>query len=157
MELLPSPHEPRDDTLQHHVQPLNAAEHVWVAQHRSLVAELCDGDVDEWTVGHLFDRVHATWVASDERPDPAPLVHAFGVALGDLVVREVPTLSWASCGEADDVHLALSAPGTSVVLFPIESVDAHWGEAGDRWFTLHVRAVVAEASRRLTRAAGAGS
>ncbi|MEN0130292.1 MAG: DUF3806 domain-containing protein [Brevundimonas sp.] len=156
MDLLPSPHRPGDDERAGRTQPLNAAEQVWAAQHRELIAELCDGDVDEWSVGHLFDRVHATWLTTDDQPDPAPLVHAFGVALGDLVLREIPGLAWVSYrGDGDDdIALALSRTGNPLVVFPIASVHDHWGTAGDGWFTEHVQAVVDETIRQLRRAGG---
>lgn len=158
MDVLPSPHRPGDDERTGRTAPLNAAEQVWAAQHRELVSELCDGDVDEWTVGHLFDRVHATWLASDEQPDPSPLVHAFGVALGDLVVRDVPGLAWVSYRDEDDeVALALSRVGNPLVVFPIASVDEHWGVADDGWFTGHVHAVVDETLRQLRLASGRAS
>ncbi|MDM7830408.1 DUF3806 domain-containing protein [Cellulomonas edaphi] len=152
MDLLPSPHLPGDDEPSGCTAPLNAAEQVWAAQHRELVSELCDGDVDEWTVGHLFDRVHTTWLESEEQPDPAPLVHAFGVALGDLVLREVRGLAWVSYRDDDTrVTLALSSPDSPLVVFPIASVEEHWGIAADGWFTAHVHAVVHETVRQLRR------
>lgn len=155
MDVLPSPHRPGDDEPAGRTSPLNPAEQVWAAQHRELVSELCDGDVDEWTVGHLFDRVHTTWLASDERPDPGPLVHAFGVALGDLVAREIPGLSWVSYrGDDDGIALALARAGNPLVVFPIASVEDHWGTAGDGWFADHVQAVVEETLRQLRRAGG---
>lgn len=151
MELLPSPHTPGDDERTGRTAALNEAEQVWAAQHRELVSELCDGDVDEWTVGDLFDRVHGTWLESDERPDPTPLIHAFGVALGDLVVRDVPGLAWVSYREDDATALALSRAGNALVVFPIASVEEHWGLAGHGWFTHHVPAVVDETLRQLRR------
>ena len=154
MDVLPSPHRPGDDDTTGRTAPLNPAELVWAAQHRELVSELCDGDVDEWTVGHLFDRVHGTWLASEEQPDPSPLVHAFGVALGDLVARDVPGLAWVSYQDDDEVVLALSRTGNPLVVFPIASVEAHWGVADEGWFTDHVHVVVDETLRQLQRAAG---
>jgi len=151
MALLPSPHTPGDDERTGRTSALNEAERLWTAQHRELVAELCDGDVDEWTVGHLFDRVHGTWLASDERPDPAPLVHAFGVALGDLVVRDVPGMAWVSYRDDDATAIALSRAGSPLVVFPIASLEEHWGAAAEGWFTTHVHAVVDETVRQLGR------
>jgi hypothetical protein len=151
MDLLPSPHTPGDDEPTGRTAPLNPAEQVWAAQHRELVSELCDGDIDEWTVGDLFDRVHSTWLESDERPDPTPLVHAFGVALGDLVARDVPGLAWVSYRDDEHVALALSRADNTLVIFPIASIEEHWGVAGDGWFTTHVPAVVDETLRQLRR------
>lgn len=151
MDLLPSPHPPGDDERTGRTTALDEAEQVWAAQHRELVAELCDGDVDEWTVGDLFDRVHGTWLESDERPDPSPLIHAFGVALGDLVVRDVPGLAWVSYRDDEHLALALSRADSALVVFPIASVEEHWGVAGQGWFTTHVPAVVDEILRRLRR------
>jgi Domain of unknown function (DUF3806) len=154
MDALPSPHLPGDDEPTGRTTPLNPAELTWAAQHRELVSELCDGDVDEWTVGHLFDRVHGTWRTSGEQQDPSPLVHAFGVALGDLVARDVPGMAWVSYRDDDDVVLALSRAGSSLVVFPIASVEEHWGSADEGWFTRHVHAVVDETLRQLQRAGG---
>jgi len=149
MDLLPSPHTPGDDERTGRTTALNPAEQVWTAQHRELVSELCDGDVDEWTVGDLFDRVHTTWLESDERPDPTPLVHVFGVALGDLVARDVPGMTWVSYREDDALALALARAGDPLVVFPIASVEEHWGVVVEGWFTTHVQAVVDETVRQL--------
>jgi len=154
---IPSPHAPGDDERTGTTAPLNDTERVWSAQHRALIAELCDGDVDAWTVGELFDRVHGTWLASDERPDPRPLVQAFGVALGDLVVRQVPALGWVSYRDDDDTELALASDDHPLVVFPLSSVDEHWGDVEAGWFSGHVHAVVDQSLQLLGLGVGPGA
>ncbi len=117
---------------------LNAAELVWTAQQRALVEELCDGSLDAQAVGDLFDRVQATWRATDDRPDPEPLVNAFGVALGDLLVQRVPGLAWASRTDGSGTQLVLTHPTGGLLLFPITAVGDEWGAAPERWFVATV-------------------
>ena len=97
-EVVPHPHAPGDESRSVQVEPLNAAEQVWAAQHREIITGLCAGTVDTQSLGDLFDRVQAIWLQSDERDrtDPESLVHAFGVSLGDLVAQRVPGLLWGS-------------------------------------------------------------
>src|SRR4051812_44179995 len=107
---VPHPHAPADETRDVQVEPLNAAEAIWAAQHRQIVADLCGGSVDAKTVSDLFDRVQAIWLQSEDRTDSAPLVHAFGVALGDLVAERVPGLVWATADGDGAPELVLSHP-----------------------------------------------
>jgi hypothetical protein len=116
------------------VEPLNAAELVWTAQHRELLAELCDGDVDAENVGALADRVQAAWLASDDRADPEPLVNAFAVALGDLVAARLPGLGWYVYRDSAGSELVLAHPRRDVVLFPVCAVGARWPAARRGWF-----------------------
>ncbi|AEE44678.1 DUF3806 domain-containing protein [Cellulomonas fimi] len=140
--MVPSPHGPagaeRVDTAPGVVEPLNAAELVWTAQQRGLVEELCDGAVEPRTVGDLFDRVHATWLATQDRPDPEPLINAFGVALGDLLTHRVPGLAWASFRDADGSELVVSHPTNDLVLFPLAAVRREWGTAPEGWLVSSV-------------------
>lgn len=120
------------------IEPLNAAEIVWTAQHRELLSDLCDGYLDARTVGALFDRVQATWVASEDRPDPDPLVNAFGVALGDLVAQRQSGLTWCVYRDSAGTELVLARPGHSLVMFPVAAVAARWGSAPRGWFAPYV-------------------
>lgn len=139
---MPHPRTPADETRDVRVEPLNAAEAIWAAQHREIVADLCAGSVDAQTVGDLFDRVQAIWLATDDRTDSAPLVHAFGVALGDLVVDRVPGLSWASAHGDGEPELVLAHDTHDLVIFPIGSVRKNWGYAPAGWIAGHVHEVV---------------
>ncbi|WP_028050607.1 DUF3806 domain-containing protein [Cellulomonas sp. URHD0024] len=139
---VPHPHAPADDSRDVRVVPLNAAEVVWAAQHREIVADLCRGSADAQTVSDLFDRVQAIWLQSDDRADSAPLVHAFGVALGDLVAERVPGLSWATAHGHGEPELVLSHPTHDLVIFPIGSVGEHWGHAPVGWLAGHVHEAV---------------
>lgn len=141
--VVPTPHGPAgaehvDADPSESLAPLNAAELVWTAQQRALVEELCDGSLDAQAVGDLFDRVQATWRATEDRPDPEPLVNAFGVALGDLLVQRVPGLAWASHADASGTRLALTHPTGGLLLFPITAVGEEWGAAPERWFVATV-------------------
>ncbi|WP_273652427.1 DUF3806 domain-containing protein [Cellulomonas fimi] len=141
--MVPTPHGPAgaehvDAAPPDALAPLNAAELVWTAQQRALVEELCDGSLDAKAVGDLFDRVQATWRASEDRPDPEPLVNAFGVALGDLLVQRVPGLAWASHTDASGTRLALTHPTGGLLLLPITTVADEWGSAPERWFVATV-------------------
>lgn len=135
--VVPTPHGPAGnehvDAVDAPPAPLNAAELVWTAQQRALVEELCDGSPDAQAVAELFDRVQSTWLTSADRPDPEPLVNAFGVALGDLLVQRVPGLAWASLTDASGSRLVLVHPTTDLLMFPIASVREQWGTAPDRW------------------------
>lgn len=141
--VVPTPHGPAgaeqvDVPPTGALEPLNAAELVWTAQQRGLVEELCDGSADPQAVGDLFDRVQATWLATDDRPDPEPLVNAFGVALGDLLVQRVPGLAWASYRDEAGPELVLAHPTHDLVLFPIGAVRREWGSAAERWLVVQV-------------------
>ena len=135
---VPHPHTPADERRDVRVEPLNTAEIVWAAQHRELVAGLCSGTVDAHTVSDLFDRVQATWLLADERSDPTPLVHAFGVALGDLVAERVPGLVWATAHDDGDPELVLTHPTHELVIFPIAAVARFWGHAPAGWLAAYV-------------------
>ena len=126
------------DPLPGVIEPLNAAEIVWTAQHRELLSDLCDGYLDARTVGALFDRVQATWIASEDRPDPDPLVNAFGVALGDLVAQRQSGLTWCVYRDSAGTELVLAPPGHSLVIFPVAAVAARWGSAPRGWFAPYV-------------------
>ena len=143
--VVPHPHTPADASRAVRVDPLNAAEIVWAAQHREIIAGLLDDVVDAQTVGNLFDRVEATWVSSDDRADPTPLIHAFGVALGDLVSERVPGLVWGTAHGDGDPELVLSHPQHDLVVFPITSVGRHWGHAPAGWLPGYVHEVSGDA------------
>ncbi|KQT02141.1 hypothetical protein ASG23_01960 [Cellulomonas sp. Leaf395] len=70
--MVPHPHTPADERRSVQVEPLNAAEQVWAAQHREIITGLCAGTVDTQTLGDLFDRVQAIWLQSDERSRGVP-------------------------------------------------------------------------------------
>ena len=139
---MPHPRTPADESRDVRVEPLNAAELIWAAQHREIVADLCAGSVDASTVSDLFDRVQAIWVQSEDRTDSAPLVHAFGVALGDLVAERVPGLSWASAVGSGEPELVLSHHTHDLVIFPIGSVEKNWGHAPAGWLAAHAHEAV---------------
>lgn len=142
---MPHPRTPADEVRDVHVEPLNAAEVIWAAQHREIVADLCSGSVDAQTVSDLFDRVQAIWLQSSDRTDSAPLVHAFGVALGDLVAERVPGLAWATADDGPEPELVLSHPAHDLVIFPIASVGRNWGHAPTGWLAAHVHEAAAGA------------
>jgi hypothetical protein len=135
---VPHPHTPADESREVRVEPLNAAEVIWAAQHREIIADLCGGSVDAQTVGDLFDRVQAIWLQTDDRTDSTPLEHAFGVALGDLVAERVPGLVWAVAHGDGTSELVLTHPQHDLVVFPIASVGKNWGHAPAGWLAAHV-------------------
>ena len=139
---VPHPHTPSDESRDVIVEPLNAAELVWAAQHRELVAGLCAGSVDAQTVSDLFDRVQSMWLQSEDRADSTPLVNAFGVALGDLVTERVPGLAWGSAHDDGEPELVLSHPAHDLVIFPIAAVRKNWGHAPAGWLADHVHEAV---------------
>src|SRR6188768_959675 len=128
-EVVPHPHAPADESRSVQVEPLNPAEQVWAAQHREIITGLCAGTVDTQSLGDLFDRVQAIWLQSDERDrtDPEPLVHAFGVSLGDLVARRVPSLVWGSARGESAPEMVLTHPQHDLVVFPVAAVAQAWG------------------------------
>jgi hypothetical protein len=132
---VPHPHTPADDSHTVQVDPLNAAEQVWAAQHREIITGLCAGTVDTQTLGDLFDRVQAIWLQSEERDrtDPESLVHAFGVSLGDLVAQRVPMLVWGSARADGAPELVLTHPEIDLVVFPVAAVAESWGTAPVGW------------------------
>ncbi|WP_218917038.1 hypothetical protein [Cellulomonas massiliensis] len=148
---MPSPHLPADGS-QSGNRPLDAAQQAWTALQRELVAELCDG-VDEHAVGTLFDQVHAAWDGLEDRPDPAPLTDAFGVALGDLLVWHVGSLHW--CARAADGELVVADRAAAYVVAPLPLVVAAWPDARPGWFTARVRLLRADALAELARPAQA--
>src|SRR4051812_225130 len=139
-QVVPHPHTPADESRSVQVEPLNAAEQVWAAQHREIISGLCAGTVDTQTLGDLFDRVQAIWLQSEERDrsDPESLVHAFGVSLGDLVARQVPSLVWGSAHGDGTPELVLTHPQHDLVVFPVGAVGEVWGEAPVGWVTQYV-------------------
>jgi len=151
MPLVPTPHLPADGSRRG-TRPLDAAEQRWTTLQRELVAELCDG-VDEHSVGAVFDQVHTAWAGLCERPDPAPLVDAFGVALGDLLVWHVGSLHW--CARRDGDELVVSDRAGAYTLAPLSFLATAWPDAGPGWFTAHVRLLRADALAVLARPAQA--
>lgn len=139
---VPHPHTPSDESRDVLVEQLNAAELVWAAQHRELVAGLCAGSADAQTVSDLFDRVQATWLQSQDRAESAPLVNAFGVALGDLVAERVPGLAWATAHGDGEPELVLNHPEHDLVIFPIAAVRKNWGHAPAGWLAAYVHEAV---------------
>ena len=139
-QVVPHPHAPADESRSVQVEPLNAAEQVWAAQHREIISGLCAGTVDTQTLGDLFDRVQAIWLQSDERDrtDPESLVHAFGVSLGDLVAQRVPGLLWGSARSDGAPELVLTHPEVDLVVFPVAAVATSWGEAPVGWVAEYV-------------------
>ncbi len=139
--MLPHPHAPADETRSVRIEPLNAAELVWAAQHREIISGLCAGTVDTQTLGDLFDRVQAIWLQSDarDRADPESLVHAFGVSLGDLVAQRVPGLVWGSAHDDGSPELVLTHPEHDLVVFPVSSVASSWGTAPVGWVAEYVQ------------------
>ena len=139
-QVVPHPHAPADESRSVQVEPLNAAEQVWAAQHREIIAGLCAGTVDTQTLGDLFDRVQAIWLQSDERDrtDPESLVHAFGVSVGDLVAHRVGSLVWGSARDDGAPELVLTHPQHDLVVFPVAAVGKAWGEAPVGWVAQYV-------------------
>lgn len=120
------------------VEELNAAERLWIAQQRELLLELCDAVMDAATVGRLFDRVHGAWRSTERPADPDLLVNVFGVALGDLIAREVPGLSWAVYRDDVGTELVLAHGSNPLVVFPVAAVAERWGSAEPGWFAQYV-------------------
>ncbi len=149
VSVVPTQRPPEDDELEGVVAPLASPEVTWLAQHRELVADLCDHETTVEAIGSLFDRVHDAWRQSSDLSDPLPLTHAFGVALGDLVVERLPTLEWSSYSDAAGTELVLGHPRSALVVFPISSVAAHWSTAAPGWFQAHVDVVTTGAARLL--------
>lgn len=136
--VVPHPHTPADESRSVRVEPLNAAEIVWTAQHREIITGLCAGTVDTQSLGDLFDRVQAIWLQSSDRTDPESLVHAFGVSVGDLVAQRVPGLVWGSAHGDGAPELVLTHPEHDLVVFPLAAVAKSWGEAPVGWVAEYV-------------------
>lgn len=126
----------------HTIDDLNPAEHVFLAQQRALVAELCGDPTDAAAVGALFDRVRAQWAQAEDRPDPRSLADAFGVALGDLVTARVPGLAWAVCSDRFGTEIVLAQREPEVLVYPVAAVGQHWESAAEGWFVAHLEGVV---------------
>jgi hypothetical protein len=139
---VPHPHTPSDESRDVAVEPLNAAEVVWVAQHREIVADLCSGSVDAQAVSDLFDRVQAIWLQAEDRADPSSLVNAFGIALGDLVAERVPGIAWGRAQDDEHPELVLAHPVQDLVIFPLASVAKNWGHAPAGWLAEQVHETV---------------
>jgi hypothetical protein len=135
---VPQPHTPVDEGRSVRVEPLNAAETVWTAQHREIITGLCSGTVDTQSLGDLFDRVQAIWLQSPDRTDPESLVHAFGVSVGDLVAQRVPGLVWGSARAEGAPELVLTHPEHDLVVLPLASVAQSWGSAPVGWVAAYV-------------------
>jgi hypothetical protein len=139
---VPHPHTPSDESRDVLVEPLNAAEVVWAAQHREIVTGLCSGSADAQAVSDLFDRVQGIWLQAQDRTDSTPLVNAFGIALGDLVAERVPELAWGRAQDAERSELVLTHPAHDLVIFPIASVAKNWGYAPAGWLAASVHEAV---------------
>ncbi|GAA4626982.1 DUF3806 domain-containing protein [Cellulomonas oligotrophica] len=123
------------------VEPLNAAEQVWLAQQRTLLHDLCDAPLDADAVAALFDRVHAQWSAADDRPDPEPLGKAFGVAMGDLIASHLPGLRWCVRSDQYGTDIVLVHDEPEVVVYPLAAVTQQWESAAPGWFAAHLERV----------------
>lgn len=123
------------------VEPLNAAEQVWLAQQRTLLHDLCDAPLDADAVAALFDRVHAQWSAADDRPDPEPLGKAFGVAMGDLIAAHLPALRWCVRSDQYGTDIVLVHDEPEVVVYPLAAVTQQWESAAPGWFAAHLERV----------------
>lgn len=123
------------------VEPLNAAEQVWLAQQRTLLHDLCDAPLDADAVAALFDRVHAQWSSADDRPDPEPLGKAFGVAMGDLIASHLPGLRWCVRSDQYGTDIVLVHDEPEVVVYPLAAVTQQWESAAPGWFAAHLERV----------------
>jgi len=148
---VPHPHMPEDDHRSVRVDPLNAAETVWAAQHREIITGLCSGTVDTQSLGDLFDRVQAIWLQSADRTDPESLVHAFGVSVGDLVAQRVPGLVWGSAHGNGAPELVLTHSDHDLVVLPLTAVATSWGHAPVGWVSEYVHDASGEALAVLAR------
>ena len=126
----------------HAVEDLNAAERLFLAQQRALLAELCPAPQDPVAVGALFDRVRAQWAQATDRPDPRGPVEAFGVALGDLLAARLPELSWAACTDRYGTEMVLARRDPELLVYPVAAVAQAWEDAHEGWLVTHLRAVV---------------
>src|SRR3954452_11531117 len=142
---VPHPHAPADEARSVRIEPLNAAEIVWAAQHREIITGLCAGTVDTQSLGDLLDRVQAIWLQSQDRTDPESLVHAFGVSLGDLVAQRVPGLVWGSAHGDGAPEMVLTHPLHDLVVVPLTAVAVVWGEAPLGWVARYVHESSGEA------------
>ncbi|QCB94643.1 DUF3806 domain-containing protein [Cellulomonas shaoxiangyii] len=129
---------PAPSDLGHTVDDLNPAERIWLAQQRTLLADLCDDPADAAAVAALFDRVRTQWSEAAERPDHRPLADAFGVALGDLVVAQAPALRWAAASDRYGTEIVLAHDAPQVLVYPLASVGQYWEDARPGWFAAQV-------------------
>ena len=141
----------------HTIDALNPAELLFLAQQRALVAGLCDDPADAATVGALFDRVRQQWAQADDRPDPRSLADAFGVALGDLVRAQAPTLDWAVCSDRYGTEIVLAQRTPEVLVYPIAAVAQYWESAAEGWFVRHLADVVHGVAPREDATGGDGT
>ena len=126
----------------HRIDELNAAERVFLAQQRALVAELCEDPSDAEAVSALFDRVREQWTQAEDKPDLQPLADAFGIALGDLVCADAEDLGWATCSDRYGTEIVLAREDPEVLVYPVAAVLQNWPYAGPGWFLRHLRTVV---------------
>ena len=80
-------------------------------------------------------------------------MHAFGVSVGDLVARQVPSLVWGSARDDASSELVLTHPTHDLVVFPLAAVAKIWGTAPVGWVGQYVREASSGAAATLAAAA----
>jgi hypothetical protein len=106
------------------------AERAWIAGYveaaGDLAARLVPDTATPLSVDDL-DAVWAAWLATDPPPAEANgVVHAVGLAFGQLLVDELG-MHWVVVAEEDGIEAAVQdRPGSETLLFPASFVAEFW-------------------------------
>jgi hypothetical protein len=119
---------------------LNPSEQQWVAQNVELAGEIAKAfGVAVEPGDHLdpatLDTAWAAWLAGHNRgeEDPNPYINAFGLALGDYLVRRLG-LEWKVVSDNQGTEIAVWGQVGEVLVFPPNLVGKRYVAGTTRFF-----------------------
>lgn len=105
---------------------LNDDEKQWIQE---LIQPLVDGGVagTPQELSDYFSFAQADWhdTPESERPDPSPMINAFGAAVGVMLADETG-LAWKVGTDDEGTDLALCDASYDFVVWPINAVAKRW-------------------------------
>lgn len=106
------------------IAEMNQAERDWIA---SLTAPLAGVADDPRGLSDRFEAERAGWFAlpEGERPDPNPLVNAFGASLGTYLAGRLG-LRWVVAADEYGTEAAVYRERDEVLLYPMNVVAKRW-------------------------------
>jgi hypothetical protein len=101
------------------IEPPNDAEAEWVRTNVMGVREAAGGEASPAQIDELYAGWFEEWTAKPEedREDPNPMINAFGLAFGQVLVDELG-LDWAVVTDKYGTEIAVHGQPGDLLVFP---------------------------------------
>ena len=133
------------------IEPPNDAEAEWVRTNVMGVREAAGGEASPAQIDELYAGWFEEWTAKPEedRDDPNPMINAFGLAFGQVLVDELG-LDWAVVTDKYGTEIAVHGQPGDLLVFPPNLVAKRF-ERGETHFLEPIYHGIAEQVAELRR------